>query len=137
MIRPVYISSGARTPFGAFNGAFADVPATVLGSVAVRGAMQRCGANPKEVDEVYFGNILSAGLGQNVARQVGLGAGLPFSCGGTTINKMCGSAMRAVRLAAQAVECSDAELMVAGGTENMTRSPYLLAKARTGYRMGN
>ena len=92
---------------------------------------------PDQVDEVIFGNVLGAGLGQNVARQAAIGAGLPPGVGATTVNKVCGSGLKAVMLAAQAIQCGDAQLIVAGGTENMSAAPYLLAKARTGYRMGN
>lgn len=137
MIKNVYLAGCSRTPIGAFNGVFAEFSAVQLGSVAVRAALQKAGVDAAHVDEVIFGNVLSAGLGQSVARQVALGAGLPTACGAVTINKMCGSAMRAVRLAAQAVQCGDADVVVAGGTENMTRAPYLLLKGRSGYRLGN
>ena len=92
---------------------------------------------PGDVDEVIFGNVIGAGLGQNVARQVGIGAGLPANVGATTVNKVCGSGLKAVMLAAQAIQCGDASVVVAGGTENMSRAPYLLEKARGGYRLGN
>ncbi len=137
MTKNVYLAPGSRTPFGAFMGAFTESPATGLGAAAIRAAISRAKVQPKDVDEVILGNVLSAGSGQNVARQAALGAGLPNSCGATTINKMCGSAMRAIRMAAQAIQCGDADLILAGGTENMTRAPYLLPKGRGGYRMGN
>jgi acetyl-CoA C-acetyltransferase len=120
-----------------FNGAFSEIPAPRLGSLCVKASLERAKARAEEVDEVYFGNVLGAGLGQNVARQVALGAGLPVSCGATTVNKVCGSAMRAIVLAAQGIQCRDAEMIIAGGTENMTRVPYLLDKARGGYKLGN
>lgn len=133
----VYLAGAARTPIGAFNGVFADVPATKLGSLAIRAALERGQVPVDQVDEVYFGNVISAGLGQSVARQAALGAGLPPACGATTVNKMCGSGMRAITIAAQAIRAGDAELILAGGTENMSRAPYLLERARTGYKLGN
>ncbi|MEE9294781.1 MAG: thiolase family protein [Phycisphaerae bacterium] len=137
MLKNVYLAGGSRTPLGLFNGAFADVSAAELGSVAIKAALRRANVAADDVDEVLFGNVVGAGLGQNIARQAALGAGLPNSCGATTINKVCGSSMRAVILAAQAIQCGDADLIVAGGTESMTRAPYLLPKARSGYRMGH
>lgn len=133
----VYLAGATRTPIGAFNGVFSNVPATKLAAEAVKSAVSRSGAAKEAIDEVIMGCVLSAGLGQNIARQAAIGAGLPVSCGATTVNKMCGSAMRAVRMAAQAVQCEDAGVIVAGGTENMTRAPYLLLKGRSGYRMGH
>jgi acetyl-CoA C-acetyltransferase len=118
-------------------GALADVPAAKLGSLAIRAALQRAGVAAEQVDEVLFGNVIAAGLGQNVARQAAIGAGLPVAVGATTINKVCGSSLKAVMLAAQAIQCGDAALVVAGGTENMSAAPYLLPKARGGYRLGN
>ncbi|MDB6064107.1 MAG: thlA 3 [Pedosphaera sp.] len=113
------------------------MPAPALGSAAIKGSLERAGIPPSQVDEVIFGNVLSAGLGQNVARQAAMGSGLGPAVGGTTVNKVCGSGLKAVMLASQAIQCGDAALIVAGGTENMSRAPYLLEKARTGYRMGN
>jgi acetyl-CoA C-acetyltransferase len=113
------------------------VPAPVLGSVAAKAAVARAGLAPDQIDEVIFGNVVSAGLGQNVARQVAIGAGLGPGVGAMTVNKVCGSGLKAVMLAAQAVKCGEASAIVAGGTENMSRAPYLLEKARSGYRMGN
>src|SRR5580700_6346090 len=137
MTEQVYLAGAARTAIGAFMGAFADVPAVVLGSAAVRASLARTGISRDSVDEVIFGNVISAGLGQNIARQVSIGAGLPVSIGATTVNKVCGSGLKAVMLAAQAIRCGDAGVIVAGGTESMSRAPYLLEKARGGYRMGN
>jgi acetyl-CoA C-acetyltransferase len=137
MLKQVYLAGGVRTAIGSFGGAFAEVPAPALGSAVVKSALARAGVPADRVDEVIFGNVVSAGLGQNVARQVTIGAGLPQSIGATTVNKVCGSGLKAVMLAAQAVQCGDAAVVVAGGTENMSRAPYLLDKARTGYRMGN
>ena len=137
MLKDVVIAGGVRTPIGGFCGALAGVPAPKLGSVAVQEALARAGVAPDDVDEVIFGNVLSAGLGQNVARQVAIGAGLKPAVGATTVNKVCGSGLKAVMLAAQAIQCDDAATVVAGGTENMSAAPYLLPKARGGYRMGN
>ncbi len=137
MKRNVFVASGARTPIGSFNGVFSELTAPQLGGVVIKSAIQRAKARLADVDEVIMGNVLSAGLGQNAARQAALNAGLPVSCGATTVNKMCGSAMCAVRMASQAIQCGDAEVVIAGGMENMTRAPYLLSKARGGYRLGN
>lgn len=137
MLKDVVIAGGVRTPIGRFMGVLAQVPATRLGSVAARSSLERAAIAADQVDEVIFGNVLSAGQGQNIARQVSLGAGLPASVGATSINKVCGSGLKAVMLAAQAIQCGDAELVLAGGTENMSAAPYLLPKGRTGYRMGH
>lgn len=137
MLKNVYVAGGIRTPFGAFNGSLATLTAPQLGSIVIRAALQKAGVDPKEVDEVLFGNVLGAGVGQNPARQASLGAGLGVEVGATTINKVCGSSLRAVILAAQAIQCGDAGLIVAGGCESMTGAPYLLRKARGGYRMGH
>lgn len=136
MVQGIFLAGPARTPIGSFGGALESVPAPVLGSVAVKSCLARAGIPANAVDEVLFGNVVSAGLGQNVARQVALGAGLGNQVGATTVNKVCGSGLKSVMLAAQAVQCGDASIVVAGGTENMSRAPYLLEKARTGYRMG-
>jgi len=137
MTKDIYLGGGVRTAIGAFGGAFEQAPAVVLGSAVVRAALGRAGVSPDQVDEVIFGNVVSAGLGQNVARQVAIGAGLSPTVGAMTVNKVCGSGLKAVMLAAQAIQCGDASTIVAGGTENMSRAPYLLEKARNGYRMGN
>jgi acetyl-CoA C-acetyltransferase len=137
MLKSVYVAGGVRTPFGAFNGALATLTAPELGSIAIRAALQKAGVDPKDVDEVLFGNVIGAGIGQNPARQASLGAGIGVEVGATTINKVCGSSLRAVILAAQAIQCGDAGLVVAGGCESMTGAPYLLRKARGGYRMGH
>jgi len=133
----VYLLGAVRTPIGVFCGAFESVPAPVLGSAVVKAALKRSAVPPDQIDEVIFGNVVSAGLGQNVARQVAIGSGLGASVGATSVNKVCGSGLKAVMLAAQAVQCGDASLVIAGGAENMSRAPYLLEKARGGYRMGN
>ena len=137
MNQEIYLAGSVRTPLGSFCGTLSAVPAPVLGSTAVKAAIQRAKIPADEVEEVIFGNVLGAGLGQNVARQAAIGAGLPHSVGATTINKVCGSSLKAVMLATQAIKGGDAELIVAGGTENMSSAPYLLPKARGGYRMGN
>lgn len=137
MIKDVYLAGGARTAIGSFCGAFESTPAAALGSVVIKAALGRSGLMPGDVDEVIFGNVIGAGLGQNVARQVSIGAGLPPGVGAITVNKVCGSGLKAVMLAAQAIQCGDASVVVAGGTENMSRGPYLLEKARSGYRLGN
>lgn len=137
MTKNVYLAGGARTAIGTFCGVFEQTPAPLLGSVVVKATLQRAGVPADRVDEVIFGNVIGAGLGQNVARQVAIRAGLSPSIGATTINKVCGSGLKSVMLAAQAIQCGDAHLVVAGGTENMSRAPYLLEKARSGYRMGN
>jgi len=137
MIKDVFLTGGARTAIGGFCGAFEGTPAPALGSAVVKAALTRAQIRPGDVDEVIFGNVVSAGLGQNVARQVTIGAGLGVGIGATTVNKVCGSGLKAVMLAAQAIQCGDASVVVAGGAENMSRAPYLLEKARGGYRMGN
>lgn len=137
MVKAVYLMGGVRTAIGSFCGAFEGTPAVALGSTVVKASLARAHVEGTDVDEVIFGNVVGAGLGQNVARQVGLGAGLPAAVGATTVNKVCGSGLKAVMLAAQAIQCGDASMVVAGGTENMSRAPYLLEKARGGYRMGN
>jgi acetyl-CoA C-acetyltransferase len=137
MIKNVYLAGGARTAVGTFCGVFEQTPAPLLGSLVAKAALQRAGVPADRVDEVIFGNVIGAGLGQNVARQVAIRAGFSPSIGATTVNKVCGSGLKSVMLAAQAIQCGDARLVVAGGTENMSRAPYLLEKARSGYRMGN
>lgn len=137
MIQNIVLAGPARTPIGSFNGALAEVPATKLGSAAVQAVLQRSGIRADQVDEVIMGNVLSAGLGQNPARQAAIGAGLPPTVGATTISKVCGSGLKAVMLAAQAIRCGDASLIIAGGMESMSRAPYLLEKARNGYRLGH
>jgi acetyl-CoA C-acetyltransferase len=137
MLTDVYLAGEIRTAIGSFNGVLAGVSATALGSAVIRAALERSGVPPEQVDEVIMGNVLSAGLGQNPARQAAIGAGLNPTVGASTIGKVCGSGLKAVMLAAQAVQCGDASIVVAGGMENMSRAPYLLEKARGGYRLGN
>lgn len=132
-----YILSAARTPIGAFQGALADISAPKLGSIAIREAVRRAGIEAEQVSEVIMGNVLTAGVGQAPARQASIFAGLPTSVPCMTINKVCGSGLKAVMLGDQAIRCGDAEIVVAGGQESMSNAPYILPKARTGYRMGN
>ena len=138
MIAPeVVIVSGCRTPVGTFGGALKDVSAVELGTIVVREAVRRAGVRPDQVDEVILGCILQAGLGMNPARQASIKAGLPDTVPAITVNKVCGSGLKAVILAAQAIRCGDAELIVAGGTESMSRAPFLLPGARWGQRLGH
>jgi len=134
---PVVILAARRTPVGAFQGALTTVTAPQLGAVAIKAALADSGLAVSQVDEVIMGCVLSAGIGQAPARQAALGAGLPTSVPSTTVNKMCGSAMRAVMLGADQILAGTAEVVVAGGIESMSNAPYLLPKARAGYRMGN
>jgi len=131
------IASAVRTPMGSFNGVFSSVPATKLGSIAIAEALKRIQVPPERVDEVLMGCVLSAGLGQAPARQASIGAGIPNSVGATTVNKVCGSGIKTVMMASQAIALGEARIIVAGGMENMTRAPYLLEKARRGYRLGH
>jgi len=133
----VFILSAARTPIGKFLGGLSTVPATALGSVAIRAAVERAGVAPERIDEVFMGQVIQAGAGQAPARQAALGAGLPNGVGATTINKVCGSGLKAVMLGAASIRAGDANLIVAGGMENMNLGPYLLPGARAGYRLGN
>lgn len=137
MLKNVYLAGGTRTPFGTFGGSLSSLTAGELGAIAIRGALERAGVDGGHIDEVLMGNVVGAGLGQNVARQATLRAGLGVNVGATTVNKVCGSSLRAVILAAQAIQCGDADVIVSGGCESMSNAPYLLDKARTGYRMGH
>lgn len=136
-MREVVIVSAARTPVGDFQGALSEVPATRLGTIAIEAAIGRAKVSPEEVDMCIMGCVLPAGLGQAPARQAALGAGLPKSVDCMTINKVCGSGLKAVMLAFDAIRLEEAEVVVAGGMESMTRAPYALDKARGGYRMGD
>lgn len=133
----VVIVSAKRTPIGAFQGALAPVTATQLGTAAIRAAIEAAGVKPGDIQEVIMGNVLSAGLGQAPARQAALGAGVPIGTPAVTINKMCGSGLKAVMMAADQIRTGDIEVALAGGLESMTNAPYLLPKARGGYRMGH
>ncbi len=135
--REVVIAGACRTPIGAFQGALAAIPAPELGALVVKEALQRAGVDPKKVDEVIMGCVLPAGVGQAPARQAALKAGLPEQVTCMTINKVCGSGLKAVMLAAQSIALGDADVIVAGGMESMSNAPYLLNKARDGYRLGH
>lgn len=137
MTDPIVIVSAARTPLGGFQGDFASLTAPQLGSVAIKAAVERAGIKPEQVDEVLFGNVLVAGVGQAPARQATIGAGLPLSTGATTVQKVCGSALKAVMLAHDNIIAGSFDIAVAGGQESMTNAPYMLPKARGGYRLGH
>ncbi|MDR5659145.1 acetyl-CoA C-acetyltransferase [Serpentinicella sp. ANB-PHB4] len=136
-MREVVIASAVRTPIGSFNGALAKVSAADLGATAIKEALNRAGVKGEQVDEVYMGCILQAGAGQNVARQASMNAGVPQEVPATALNILCGSGLRSVSLAAQTIMTGDNDIVVAGGTESMSQSPYLLPKARWGMRMGH
>src|SRR6478672_3787812 len=133
----VVIISGCRTAVGKFQGSLSDLSAPQLGAIAVREAVKRAGIDPAQVDECIMGNVVSAGLGQNPARQAAIYGGLSPATGAMTINKVCGSGLKSVALAAQAVQTGNSSIVVAGGMESMTNAPYLLPQARKGYRLGN
>src|ERR1043165_4065834 len=133
----VVIISGCRTPVGKFQGSLSDLSATQLGAIVVREAVKRSSLDPKLIDECIMGNVISAGLGQNPARQAAIFGGLPPEVGAMTVNKVCGSGLKAVALAAQAIQTENSSIVVAGGMESMTNAPYLLPQARKGYRLGN
>ncbi|MFC3801214.1 acetyl-CoA C-acetyltransferase [Cohnella sp. GCM10012308] len=135
--REVIIASAVRTPIGRFNGIFKDVPAVRLGAAAIRSAIDRAGIPASIVDEVYMGNVLQAGLGQNPARQAALQAGVPVETPATTVNQVCGSGLMSVYLASRSIQTGDCEAVVAGGMENMSQAPHLLQGTRTGYVMGD
>src|SRR5262245_42165683 len=136
MDNPVIVSA-VRTPIGRFLGALQSIPAPRLGAIAVREAIARAGIKPEQVDEVILGNVVGAGLGQNPARQASIFGGVPDTVPALTVNKVCGSGLKSVVLAAQAIKCGDAEVIVAGGMESMSNAPYLMKNARGGFRMGN
>ena len=134
---PVVICSAARTAIGSLNGSLSGVGSDELGATVIKAALERANVKPEMVDEVIFGSVLQGGHGQNVARRACLMAGIPITTPAMTLNKVCGSGLKSLVLAAQAIQCGDAEIIVAGGTENMSAAVYALDKARTGYRMGN
>lgn len=137
MSQEIVIVSAVRTAVGSFQGALKDVPATKLGAIVIKEAVERAGLKSEQVSEVIMGNVLQAGLGQNPARQAAIHGGLPETVPAMTINKVCGSGLKAVQLAFQAIYAGDAEIVVAGGMENMSQAPYLLENARGGFRMGD
>lgn len=136
-MKEVVIVAAVRTAIGSFGGSLKDISAVDLGSLVIKNAIERAGLIPEQVDEVIMGNVLGAGLGQNVARQMSVHAGVPVTVPAFTINKVCGAGLKAVQLAAQAVLCGDADVVVAGGAENMSQAPYILPNQRWGSRMGN
>src|SRR5579872_6913921 len=133
----VFIVSACRTPVGKFQGSLSEFSAPQLGALVVREAVRRAHLDPPRVDECIMGNVVSAGLGQNPARQAALFGGLPAEVGAMTVNKVCGSGLKAVALAAQAIQTANSSIVVAGGMESMTNAPYLLPQARKGYRLGD
>lgn len=136
-MKEVVIVGAARTPIGSFGGSLKGVPARTLGAIAIKGALERAGVKPEQVDEVIMGCVLQGGLGQNVSRQMSLDAGIPIEVPTMTINKVCGSGLRAVELAAQIIKAGDADIVVAGGAENMSAAGYAMPAARWGARMNN
>ena len=136
-LQEAVIVSAVRTAIGTYGGGLAEVPATKLGEICIQAALERADLKPEQVNEVIMGNVLQAGLGQNPARQAAINAGLPVEIPALSINKVCGSGLKAVILAAQSIKLGDADIIVAGGMESMSRAPYLVEKARFGYRMGD
>ena len=137
MARKVVLAGACRTAIGVMGGALKDIPAPDLGTIVIKEALRRSGVKPEQVDEVYMGCVIQAGTGQNVARQAAVNAGIPVEVPATTINVLCGSGLHCVNLAAKLISMGDADIIVAGGTENMSRAPYALQNARFGYRMNN
>ena len=136
-MQDVVIVAATRTAIGSFQGSLANVPAVELGATVIRALLEKTGIDPAQVDEVILGHVLTAGAGQNTARQASIKAGLPHAVPSMTLNKVCGSGLKAVHLAVQAIRCGDAEVVIAGGMENMSLAPYVLPGARTGLRMGH
>ena len=136
-MQEVVIVAATRTAVGSFQGALANIPAVELGAAVIRRLLQQTGLDPAEVDEIILGQVLTAGAGQNPARQAAIGAGLPHAVPAMTLNKVCGSGLKALHLGAQAIRCGDAEVVIAGGMENMSLAPYVMPAARTGLRMGH
>jgi len=136
-MKEIVILGGSRTPIGAFLGTLSSLPAPKLGSVAIRCALMNSGVKPEQIQQVLMGNVLPAAIGQAPARQAGIGAGIPVEAGAVTINKVCGSGLKAVMYAANDIRCGEYEIAVAGGMESMSNAPYALTQARGGYRMGN
>jgi acetyl-CoA C-acetyltransferase len=137
LMKEVFIVSAVRTPLGSFGGVFANTPATVLGTAAIKGALEKAGVSPEQVQEVFMGNVVSANLGQAPARQAALGAGIPNTVPCTTINKVCSSGVKSVMFGAQSIMLGHADIIVAGGMENMSMIPYYIPRARFGYKYGN
>src|SRR5436305_4747907 len=135
-MKEIVIVGGARTPIGSFLGTLSSIPAPKLGSIAIKCALEGSRVSPDQIQQVIMGNVLQAAVGQAPARQAGIGAGIPAAAGAVTINKVCGSGMKAVMYAANDIRCGEYEIAVAGGMESMSNAPYALTQARTGYRMG-
>ena len=136
-MKEVYILASSRTAIGAFQGSLKDIPAPKLGAKAIEDAVKKAGIQKGDIDEVLMGNVLTAGLGQAPARQAAIFAGLPTSVRCTAINRVCGSGLKTVMFGTQMIQTGDCEVVVAGGQESMSRAPYLLERAREGYRLGN
>src|SRR5512138_855763 len=137
MSKKIVLAGAVRTAVGKMGGALSDVPASTLGSIVIKEALNRAKVSPDQVDEVLFGCVLQAGLGQNVARQAAIYAGIPVSVPSLTLNNLCGSGLKAVNMAAALIQAGEADIIVAGGVENMSAAPYALEKARFGYRMND
>ncbi|HEY5611818.1 MAG TPA: thiolase family protein, partial [Thermoanaerobaculia bacterium] len=136
-MKDIVILGGSRTPIGSFLGSLASVPAPKLGTIAIKCALQNSGVQPSEIENVIMGSVLQAALGQAPARQAAIGAGIPVSAGAVTVNKVCGSGLKAVMFAANDIRCDEYEIAIAGGMESMSNAPYAMTQARTGFRMGN
>jgi acetyl-CoA C-acetyltransferase len=136
-LKDIVILGGARTPIGSFQGTLASITAPKLGAIAIKGALENSGVAAEQIEQVIMGNVLQAGVGQAPARQAGIGAGIPVSAGAVTVNKVCGSGLKAVMYAANDIRCDEYEVAIAGGMESMSNAPYALPQARSGYRMGN
>src|SRR5438067_10165468 len=136
-MKDIVILGGARTPIGSFQGTLSSLAAPKLGSIAIRCALENSGVSADQIEQVIMGNVLQAGVGQAPARQAGIGAGIPVGAGAVTVNKVCGSGLKAVMYAANDIRCDEYDIAVAGGMESMSNAPYALTQARSGYRMGN
>ena len=136
-MQDVVIVAATRTAIGSFQGSLAGVPAVELGAAVIKRLLEQSGLDGSEVDEVILGHVLTAGAGQNTARQAAIKAGLPYAVPALTLNKVCGSGLKALHLGAQAIRCGDADVIIAGGMENMSQAPYVMPAARTGQRMGH
>src|SRR5213075_3525784 len=136
-MKEIVILSAARTPIGSFLGTLSAIPAPKLGSIAIKCALEGAGVQPDQIQQVIMGNVLQAAVGQAPARQAGIFAGIPATAGAVTVNKVCGSGMKAIMYAANDIRCGEYEIAIAGGMESMSNAPYALPQARNGYRMGN
>src|SRR5882672_1067954 len=136
-MKDIVILGAARTPIGSFQGTLSSITAPKLGAIAIKCALENSGVSADQIEQVIMGNVLQAGVGQAPARQAGIGAGIPVSAGAVTVNKVCGSGLKAVMYAANDIRCGEYDIAIAGGMESMSNAPYALTQARTGYRMGN